>query len=173
MSLVHKFYYVLAVIHVIMVGLFASHFADWGNADLPVTKTLSTIGSYTASNNVFSFFAPGLSDQPYVVYAVKDTLNKEHFIDLQGNSPDFSKRVNNIYGFLTIPEARPVIAASLARFVLNRYPSSDKIRIAMVVQQIPGMEEFRNGERCKWQFWFNRDFQRDSLPQLKNNYRHE
>jgi hypothetical protein len=162
MSLLHKFFYALAVLHVIMIGLFASHFAEWGNPK-PVTKSLSTIGTYTGSNNIFSFFAPALSDQPYVVYAIKDTSDKEHFIDLKGDSPDFSKRINNIYGWLTIPEARPVIAAGLARFVLNRFPEAQKIRIAMVVQQIPDMKEFSEGERCKWRFWFNRDFQRDSL----------
>ena len=167
MSLLHKIYYGLAILHVIMISLFASHFAEWGNPERKVTKALTTAGTYTGSNNIFSFFAPALSDQPYVVYTIKDTLNKEHFIDLKGDSPDFSKRINNIYGWLTLPEARPVIAAGLARFVLNRYPSSDKIRIAMVVQQIPDMKEFRAGQRCTWRFWFNRDFQKDNLSTAK------
>jgi hypothetical protein len=158
----HKIYYALAILHVIMIGLFASHFAEWGNSDRKSTKALSTIGSYTGSNNIFSFFAPALSDQPYVVYAIKDSSDKEHFIDFKGDSPDFSKRVNNIYGWLTIPEARPVIAAGLANFMLKQYPSANKVRIAMVVQQIPDMKEFASGERCKWRFWFNSDFQRDT-----------
>ena len=158
----HKIYFGLAGLHLVMIALFASHFAQWGKADSPIWKVLSTAGNYTGSNNIFSFFAPALSDQPYVVYAVKDTLQKEHIIDLKGKSPDFSKRMNNIYGYMTIAEARPVIAAGLARFVLNLYPASEKIRIAMVIQQIPGMKEYSNGKRCQWHFWFHRDFQRDS-----------
>ena len=168
MPRLHKIYYALAVIHLVMIALFASHFAEWGKPNLKITKVLTTAGNYTGSNNIFSFFAPGLSDQPYVVYALKDTLKKEQIIDLNGDSPDFSKRINNIYGYMTIKEARPVIAASLARFVLNRYPSSEKIRIAMVVQQIPDMEEYRDGKRCQWRFWFHRDFQKDSSFVAKN-----
>ena len=73
-----------------MIALFASHFAEWGNPRSAVTKTLSTIGDYSGSNNIFSFFAPGLSDQPYVIYNIKDTLQKEQVIELKGSSPDFT-----------------------------------------------------------------------------------
>ena len=161
MPRLHKIYYALAVIHLIMVGLFASHFAEWGKPESLVNKGLSTVGDYTGSNNIFSFFAPGLSDQPYVVYAIKDTLNKEHYIDLQGTSPDFTNRLNNIYGYLTLPEARPVFSASLAQYVLNRHPEANTVRVAMVIQKIPSLQAYKNGERCKWHFWFNRDFERN------------
>jgi hypothetical protein len=164
MPRLHKIYFALAAAHLLMVALFASHMAEWAAPPAAV----SAVGNYTGSNNIFSFFAPGLSDQPYVVYALKDSLNNEHIIDLNGNSPDFSKRINNIYGFLTIKEARPVISASLARFMLNRYPSTDKVRVAMVVQQIPQMDEYRTGKRIQWRFWFHRDFQRDSLSLAHN-----
>jgi len=145
-----------------MIGLFASHFAEWGNPKNTVTKILSTIGDYSGSNNIFSFFAPGLSDQPYVIYNIRDTLQKEHVIELTGSSPDFTNRVNNIYGYLTLPEARSIFSASLAQYVLNRYPAANKIRVAMIVQKIPTMDEYIKGERCQWHFWFHRDFQRDS-----------
>ena len=167
MPVKHKILYSLAFVHILMVALFASHFAEWGKMNNPVAKVASTVGSYTRSNNIFSFFAPALSDQPYVVYAIKDTLNKEKVIDLTGKSLDFTNRVNNIYGYLTIPEARSIISASLGRFILDQYPSAEKIRVAMVVQQIPDMNEFRKGERCQWRFWFHRDFQRDSLQVAK------
>jgi hypothetical protein len=163
MPVKHKMLYALAIIHLIMIALFASHYAEWGKMSHPVSKVMSTAGSFTGSNNIFSFFAPALSDQPYVVYAIKDTADKKHVIDLTGKSLDFTNRVNNIYGYLTIPEARPIISASLGRFVLDRYPSAQTIRVAMVVQQIPDMNEFRSGKRCQWRFWFHRDFQRDSL----------
>jgi hypothetical protein len=45
---------------------------------------------------------------------------------------------------------------------LNRYPAANKIRVAMIVQKIPTMDEYIKGERCQWHFWFHRDFQRDS-----------
>lgn len=165
MPRLHKIYFALAGLHIVMVALFASHFAEWGKMNLRIGKPLDAVGiagNYSGSNNIFSFFAPGLSDQPYVVYALKDTMQKERMVDLTGNSPDFSNRINNIYGYLTLPEARPVISASLAAFMLRRYPSSEKIRVAMVVQQIPDMKEYRSGERCQWRFWFHRDFQKDS-----------
>ena len=116
MPVKHKIFYTLAVIHLVMIALFASHYAEWGKMNHPLSKVMSTAGSYTGSNNIFSFFAPALSDQPYVVYAIKDTANKKHVIDFTGKSLDFTNRVNNIYGSLTIPEARPIISASLGRF---------------------------------------------------------
>jgi hypothetical protein len=163
MPIKHKIFYAFAIVHLGMVSLFAGHFAEWGNMKHPIAKVVSTTGSYTGSNNIFSFFAPALSDQPYVVYAIKDTLQKEKVIDLTGKSPDFTNRVNNIYGYLTIPEARSILSASLGRFILDRYPTAEKIRVAMVVQQIPDMKEFRSGKKCQWRFWFHRDFRRDSL----------
>lgn len=161
MLLKHKLYFALAGLHLLMVALYASHFAKWGKAERPVLKAVSIAGHYTGSNNIFSFFAPGLSDQPYVVYAVKDTDGKEQVVDLTGTSPDFTNRLNNIYGYLTLPEARAIISASLANFVLNRYPSADKVRVAMVVQQIPDMNEFNKGKRNQWRFWFHRDFKKN------------
>jgi hypothetical protein len=167
MPLKHKIYFVLAAVHLFMVALYATHFADWGHTENPAAKTLATVGSYTGSNNIFSFFAPGLSDQPYVVYAVKFKNGKERFIDLKGSSPDFTNRVNNIYGYLTLNEARPILSASLAQSMLQRYPDAAKIRVAMVVQQIPDMQEFRSGERSHWRFWFQNDFGIDSTSALQ------
>ncbi|MEO6000129.1 MAG: hypothetical protein ABIN89_25040 [Chitinophagaceae bacterium] len=162
MPLKQKLYYALAILHLLMVALFAAHSADWGRNNR-IIKSLGAVGNFTGSNNIFSFFAPGLADQPFVVYDVKDTTGINHVIDLEGSSRDFSNRVNNIYGYLTIPEARMIISASLAKFVMNECPSAEKVRIAMVVQKIPTMPEFRKGERSKWVFWFHRDFER-SLP---------
>jgi hypothetical protein len=167
MPLKHKLYFLLASLHLVMIAVFASHFGEWGNAELPVIKAATCIGDYTGSNNIFSFFAPGLSDQPYVVYATKDSSGKEHTIDLKGNSPDFTNRINNIYGYLTLEEGRSIFSASLAQFVLQRYPSTDKVRVAMVVQKIPNMNEFRNGKRCQWHFWFHRDFEKNNAVVTK------
>lgn len=158
MSLQYKLYLFLAIAHLVMVALFATHFTDWGHYNNKAVKALSIAGNYTGSNNIFSFFAPGLSDQPYVVYAIQNKQGHEQYIDLGGRSPEFANRINNIYGYLTLPEARPVLSASLANYVKQQYPQAQKIRVAMVVQKIPGMEAFRNGKRNTWQFWFHRDF---------------
>src|SRR6476646_10751677 len=133
MPLKHKIYFALAVVHLLMVCLYATHFADWGSMTNPASKALATAGRYTGSNNIFSFFAPGLSDQPYVVYNVKFKDSSERYIDLTGKSPDFTNRINNIYGYLTLPEARGIISASLAQNISERYPDASKIRVAMVV----------------------------------------
>jgi hypothetical protein len=168
MPLKHKLYFFLATLHIAMIALFASHFGKWANTEHPVIKAASCIGDFTGSDNIFSFFAPGLSDQPYVVYATKDTSGKEHVIDLKGNSPDFTNRINNIYGYLTLEEGRSIFSASLAKFILQRYPAATKVRVAMVVQQIPTMPEYRNGERCQWHFWFHRDFEKNNLIAAKS-----
>ena len=162
MPLKHKIYFALAAIHLVMIGLYSTHFADWGNSENPALKTLGTVGRYTGSNNIFSFFAPGLSDQPYVIYNVKFKDSSERYIDLTGKSPDFTNRINNIYGYLTIPEARPIISASLAQNIAARYPDAAKIRVAMVVQQIPDMTAYNTGTRSHWKFWFQNDFSVDS-----------
>lgn len=154
----HKLYFFLAAAHLLMVILFATHFTAWGKMDHPAAKAAAVVGHYTGSNNIFSFFAPGISDQPYVIYVTKDSSGKEKYLDLKGNSPEFANRVNNVYGYLTLPEARPVLSASLAQAVQQRYPEAEKIRVAMVIQQIPGMAAYRRGERNHWQFCFYRDY---------------
>ena len=88
-------------------------------------------------------------------------------IDLKGKSPDFTNRINNIYGYLTLEEGRSIFSASLAQFVLQRYPSADKVRVAMVVQKIPNMNEFRNGKRCQWHFWIQSDFEKNNAVVTK------
>lgn len=162
MPRLHKIIYGVAIAHLLMIALYASHFAEWSNPENPVISKVSTVGHYTGSNNIFSFFAPELSDQPYVVYTLKDTLQREKIVELRGKSPDFANRINNIYGYLTLPEARMIFSASLSRFLMDQNPSVNKVRVAMVVQQIPDMYEFRSGDRCQWRFWFHRDFQKDS-----------
>src|SRR4051812_549674 len=162
MPLKHRIYFALAAIHLLMIALFATHFTAWGNMDNPVSKALSTAGNYTGSNNIFSFFAPGIADQPYVIYVTKNKDGKEQFLDLKGKSPEFANRINNIYGYLALPEARSVLSACMAQSVLQRYPESEQIRVAMVIQQIPDMAAYRNGERNHWQFWFYRDYGKDT-----------
>ena len=162
MPLKHKIYFGLAAIHLLMIALYSTHFADWGNIQNPGLTALGAVGRYTGSNNIFSFFAPGISDQPYVIYNVQFKDSSEKYIDLTGKSADFTNRINNIYAYLTIPEARPVLSASLAQNVAERYPDAAKIRVAMVLQQIPYMEEYRNGQRSHWRFWFKNDFGVDS-----------
>ncbi|WP_153796950.1 hypothetical protein [Foetidibacter luteolus] len=160
MPLKHKIYYALAALHLVMVMLFAGHFAEWNKMNTKVFSAISNVGKYTGSNNIFSFFAPGVYDQPYVVYTVKDTLGTEKIIDITGRCADFTNRLNNIYGYLTLPEARSVLSASLAQTVLNIQPSASQIRVAMVVQKIPSIQDYNNGKRVQWQYWFHNDFQK-------------
>jgi hypothetical protein len=105
-----------------------------------------------------------------VVYATRNASGEEKVIDLEGNSPDFTNRINNIYGYLTLEEGRSVFSASLAQFVMKRYPAADKVRVAMVVQKIPRMDEFRNGKRCQWHFWFHRDFEKGNVAVTNKKY---
>lgn len=158
----HKLYFVLAALHLFMIALFATHFTGWANMEQPLVKAAAIVGNYTGSNNIFSFFAPGITDQPYVIYVAKNKAGKEQYLDIKGHSPEFANRVNNIYGYLTLPEARPILSASLAQAVQQQYPEADKIRVAMVIQQIPGMAAYRNGERNHWQFWFYRDYEKNT-----------
>lgn len=166
MPVKHKIVYAIALLHIGLVALYAAHFAAWGGT-VPEIKFVNTVCNYTGSNNIFSFFAPGLSNQPYVVFTIKDTKGKEKIIDFTGSSPDFTNRINDIYGYLTVPETRSVLSASLANAILRKYPEAVKIRVAMVVQFIPSTKDYRNGKRSVWHFWFNRDFQRDSVAVLQ------
>ena len=38
----------------------------------------------------------------------------------------------------------------------------------MLVQYIPEMDEYRDGKRSTWHFWFQRDFIRDSTASTAN-----
>lgn len=163
MPLRHKIYYALAGLHLLMIMLFATHYSNWGQSESLLHKGITTLGYYSGSNNVFSFFAPGLSDQPYVIYTVRNKDGREFNVDFSGGSPDFRNRLNNIYGYLAFPESRQVFSASLANVVSLRYPQSSMIRVAMVVQQIPSMAEYRSGIRRSWHYWFHNDFKKDSL----------
>jgi len=167
MPLKHKLCYILAGLHLIMVAMYAAHFGAVGKDGNQVLDAAAKFGKMTGSNNIFSFFAPGISDQPYVVYATKEAAGKEHIIDLTGRSFDFTNRLNNIYGYLTLPEARSILSASLAQTVLNLHPTAKEIRVAMVVQKIPTMDEYLQGERVKWKFWFQKDFRNTTTTALR------
>jgi hypothetical protein len=163
----HKLLYFFAMLHLGMVALYATHFASWGPLKSNVFKTVSVTGNYTGSNNIFSFFASDLSNQPYVVYTLKDADGKEKMVDFTGNSADFTNRINDIYGYLTVEESRPILSACLAKAMLRQYPAAQKVRVAMVVQYIPSMSEYRNNKRSAWHFWFSKDFQRDTTNPKK------
>ena len=167
MPLKHKLLYCLAFLHLFMVTLFSGHFAAWGPLQSRAFKAFATIGHYSGSNNIFSFFAAELSNQPYVIYTVKDADGKEKMIDFTGRSPDFANRINDIYGYLTVEESRPVLSACLAKAMLRQYPDAQKIRVSMVVQYIPSMREYRNNKRSVWHFWFSKDFQRDTAVSVQ------
>jgi hypothetical protein len=170
--ILHKVYFLLGGCHLAMVILFAVHFGETEAVQTGIGKTISTVGYYTGSNNIFSFFAPGLSDQPYVVYTVAFSDGKERVVDLTGNSIDFANRVNNVYGYLTMTEGREIFSACLAQSMLKDYPDAEKIRVAMVIQQIPDMESYCRGERSKWKFWFHYDFEnRNVVNQRRDSIR--
>lgn len=158
MGLRKKILYAVALLHLCMTALFATHFAGWAPRDNRLAKALETVGNYTGSNNIFSFFAPELSNQPYVVYTIKDEKGNEKVIDFTSESPDFTNRINDIYGYLTIKESRTILSACLAQSVLKKYPAAKQIRVTMIVQYIPTMQAFAAGERSRWRFWFNTDF---------------
>lgn len=160
MSRKHKLYYLFAGLHLLMVALYAAHMAEWGPANSRAFNAISTVGNFTGSNNIFSFFAPGLSNQPYVIYTLKDSSGKEKLVDLTGTSPDFSNRITDIYGFLTIEESRSLLSMCLAQTVLNQYPRAKTVRVSMIVQYIPTMKDYRSGKRSTWRFWFNSDYER-------------
>lgn len=158
----HKLYYGLAALHLLMIILYSAHFAGWGPLHSKVFKAVSAAGNYSGSNNIFSFFAPGLSNQPYVVYTLKDTGGREEIIDFRGRSADFANRINDIYGYLTIEESRPLLSICLAQAVLKDYPATKKIRVSMVVQYIPSMQQYREGKRSTWRYWFNMDYEKET-----------
>jgi len=161
MPIKHKFYYCLAALHLVMIILYTTHFAVWGPMESKTFRAVSIAGNYTGSNNIFSFFAPGLSNQPYVIYTLQDTGGHEKIIDFTGRSPDFTNRVNDVYGYLTIDESRPVLSICLAQAVMKQYTNAKKIRVSMVVQYIPSMREYRQGKRSKWRFWFSNDYEKE------------
>jgi hypothetical protein len=171
MPIKHKLYYCLAGLHLAMIVLFATHFAAWGPLESKTFKAVITIGNYTGSNNIFSFFAPGLSNQPYVIYTLQDTIGKEKLVDFTGRSPDFTNRINDIYGYLTIEESRSVLSVCLAQAVMKQYPNAKKIRVSMVVQYIPSMQEYRHGKRSTWHFWFSSDYERRPLKMRAKCFR--
>jgi hypothetical protein len=158
MGLCKKIVYLIAFVHLCITILFAAHFAAWCPRNYKIVNALETVGNYTGSNNIFSFFAPELSNQPYVIYTIQDDKGKEKVIDFTSKSPDFTNRINDIYGYLTIKESRTILSACLAQSVLKKYPEAKKIKVTMVVQYIPTMQAFTKGARSQWRFWFNTDF---------------
>src|ERR1043165_463584 len=143
MPVKHKIFFGLAALHLMMIAVFAAHLGEWSGKS-KIIRSVGKVGDFTGSNNIFSFFAPGLSDQPYVIYGTKDQSGKEHVIDLKGRSADFTNRLNNVYGFMTLEEGRGIFSASLAQFISRQYPTAQQIKVAMVVQKIPTMQQYRD-----------------------------
>ncbi len=157
-----RFRYLLAGVHLLMVALYAGHFIEWSPLPGKATTALTTIGDYTGSSNIYSFFAPGLSNQPYVVYVLRSPDGKEKKYDFAAGNAEFANRLNNIYGYYAIPESRDIIAPCLARTLLNQQRDFDAVKVVMVIQYIPNLKEYAAGERTQWHFWFEKVFARDS-----------
>ncbi len=162
MALSLKLRYVLAAAHLLLVALYAAHFVEWSPLPKKVTPVLTALGDYTGSSNIFSFFAPGLSNQPYVVYVLRSADGKEKKYDFTNGNAEFSNRLNNVYGYYAIPESRDIIAPCLARTILQRLPGFDAVKVVTVIQYIPTIKEYGNGERTKWYFWFEKVYAKDS-----------
>ncbi len=148
-------------VHLFLTALYASRFAEWGAVN-PVTNTTFACGEYTGSSNVYGFFAPRIGEQTSVIYTLVDSSMSQRVCQLQGRSFEFKNRLNTIYNFLSLKESYDVLCKSFAIQMLDQHPDAIIVRVHIIRQAMPSMEQFRQGQKIHWETIFVKDYARSN-----------
>jgi hypothetical protein len=148
----------IAVIHLLIAALHAAHLEEWPLHKRRLVKGLATYGDYTGAGNIFSFFAPRVGNEIAVIYTLAGRDSSQHVTRLEGANTECNRRIQTIYNFFSIEEASPLLAQSCASYMLRQHPGTRLVRVMAVTQTVPGMEEYRNGARPKWEPFLIKDY---------------
>ncbi|ASZ10960.1 hypothetical protein CK934_08225 [Chitinophaga sp. MD30] len=160
MKRMQYFLITLATVHLAVVALHAAHIREWNVRPAWLPKILAAYGDYTGAGNIFSFFAPQIGEETTVLYTVVDPLGNQEVCQLQTANAECDRRVQTIYNFFNITEARDLLAQSCASYMLRQHPQGQWIRVTVVSHEIPTMSAFNNGARPKWVPIFIKDMKK-------------
>lgn len=148
-------------VHLLFTALYAARFAEWGAVN-PVTNTTFAWGEYTGSSNVYGFFAPRIGEQTSVIYTLVDSMANQKICQLQGRSFEFKNRLNTVYNFLSLKESYDVLCKSFAIQMLKQHPEAVIVRVHIIRQAMPTMEQYRTGQTIHWETIYIKDYARSS-----------
>jgi hypothetical protein len=146
-------------IHLLFTALYAARFAEWGPVN-PLNNFSFAWGEYTGSSNVYGFFAPRIGEQTTVIYTLVDSLANQRVCQVEGHSPEFKNRINTIYNFLSLEESYAVLCKSFAIQMFKQHPEAMVVRVHIVRQAMPTMEQYQAGQKIQWQTIFFKDYAR-------------
>lgn len=143
-------------VHLAIVVASASHYSV---TDLlshhSISQALDYYGFVSGSSNHFGFFAPGVVSQFRVVYKLKDregTIFKER--NLNSGNIETSFRFHNMIENFWLKEneapLRRALTASWAAKLFSTHSEAKNIEILVEAYVIPGMAQYRSGERPHW-----------------------
>ena len=156
-----RFLYAVVAIHLFLTALYATHFVEWGPSNM-LAKTSFAWGEFTGSSNIYSFFAPYVGEQTNVIYTVVDSSGSQQVYRLTGHSREILNRLNTAYNFLSLSETHDVLCQSFAIQVFSRFPSASIVRVHIIKQTMPSMEQQKAGGQIRWQTMFYKDYSRTS-----------
>lgn len=162
MKRMQYFLITLATIHLAVVALHAAHLREWNIKPAWIPNIIAAYGDYTGAGNIFSFFAPQIGEETTVLYTVVDPTGHQEVCQLQAANAEGDRRIQTIYNFFNIPEARDLLAQSCASYMLRQHPQGKWIRVTVVSHEIPTMSAFNNGTRPKWVPIFIKDMKKQS-----------
>lgn len=150
----------IAIVHLLIAGLHAAHLEEWPLPKSWLLQRVMNYGDYTGAGNIFSFFAPGISNEIAVVYTIADAQSRQQVTRLEGTNTECNRRIRTIYNFFSIDEAQSLLAQSCASYMLRQHPDGTLVRVTVISRQVPAMPAYRQGAEPVWQPFFVKDYKK-------------
>jgi hypothetical protein len=95
-----------------------------------------------------------------VIYTLANAQQHQQVSRLEGANTECNRRIQTIYNFFSIEEARPLLAQSCASFMLRQHPGCQLVRITVISKQVPTMQAYRQGAPPQWAPFLVKDYRK-------------
>jgi hypothetical protein len=154
MSKRHALFTVLAGAHLVLVACGAAGWSPWP-ANTPHGTVLEVGRAWSGSDSSYGFFAPEVGGVIRARFTLIDGAGMRQAAELDlGSNIEARQRVNNVVSLAEEPDLRREVAASLASYMLGRYPEAQQVIVHIETYEPPTMDEYRAGARLEWQLLY-------------------
>jgi hypothetical protein len=144
----------VAACHLVLVVCGASGlaFSSNPNEDSSARKAVRLYGALSGADNGYGFFAPGVGPQVRATFTLSDDSGRTWTDTLErGMSHEALHRVGGSPALATEPAFRDDLIRSWAGTMFGRHPSACRVVVRLQVYDPPTMEDYRTGERARWE----------------------
>lgn len=153
-----------AAFHVILVLCGAAHLQLISVNNL-LGKSVATYAACSGADSSYGFFAPRVSPELKAEFVMTDA-DGQQWTDTTSfaKTKEAKLRFAASISMVSTDELRDGVAASWAAAMFGRHPRAVSVEMHVVFQDMPSMEQFREGARPRWQPMFDAKFERNDEP---------